>query len=107
MVWGPVVWGPVVWIPIGSPKIKGIGILMATPRIESQTSDGPKPPSNHYPGSPSRPLKEWVATPKTIILVGIYFINNSKGRTYFNGRLDFQGLAENQNPSKKHQKFGS
>ena len=27
---------------------------------------------------------------KTIVLVGIYFINNSKGRTYFNGRLDFQ-----------------
>ena len=24
-------WGPVVWIPIGSPKMKGIGILGCTP----------------------------------------------------------------------------
>ncbi len=50
---------------------------------------------SEYPGSPSRPLKEWVKSPKTIILVGIYLINNSKGRTYFNGRLDFQGICAN------------
>ena len=37
-----------------------------------------------------RPLM--VITKQTIILVGIYFINNSKGQTYLNGRLDFKGL---------------
>ena len=30
---------------------------------------------------------------KTIILVGVYFINNSRGRTSFNGRFDFQGIV--------------
>ena len=38
-----------------------------------------------------RPLIAHGLSEKTITLVGIYFINNFRGRTYFNGRLDLQG----------------
>ena len=55
------------------------------------------------PGSPSRLFFEWFFRKDDIVLVGIYFINNSRGRTSFYGRLDFQGSSQNSTspPQKK------
>ena len=71
-----------------SSKMTALMGSCSTPAVENFFS------SSDYPGSPSRLFFEWFFRKDDLVLVGIYFINNSRVDYSIYGRLDFQGLSK-------------